>query len=228
MFQYSGALGNVFREKGNLKRYDKQAVITPADFDVRQLYMVTGGCLKIFVASKQCEEFVHIGFLQPGDILGEQGLFDSHQTDPFAAVSYQPRNTVTLRAVNHKDVLKASKKSPELVSEIARHINERLALTTNRLSQLLFMGIDERAYECLLSISKLPEAMTHPLGTLIRVTRIELSQMINCSRETAGRSVQRMVALGLIEAKGQKILLKGIRNGERVDLSDFGNSGAVH
>lgn len=180
--------------------------------------MLTSGCLKVYVSNKQGCESVHIGFLMPGDILGEEGLFESDHVSLCATVSYQPLSDATLHSVSHDVVKKAAKLEPGLVREVALHINKRLALTTSRLSQLLFMNIEERAYECLLSVSMLPGAMTHPSGTQIKFTRIELAEMVNCARETAGRAIQRLETSGLIKARGQQIILLGVRHGKAVNL----------
>ncbi len=155
---------------------------------------------------------IHMGHLTLGDIFGEQGLFDSYEPN-LACASFHAKEPVELRCITHEVVRRASSVRPSVYSELASHINHRLATTTAKLSQLLFSDLETRCYESLLEVSKLPEAMTHPEGTQITLSRIELAHMANCSRESAGRVVKELSEKGLITVSGQKIVLVGIRHG---------------
>jgi CRP/FNR family cyclic AMP-dependent transcriptional regulator len=47
----------------------------------------------------------------------------------------------------------------------------------------------------------------------ISLTRIELSQMTGCTRESAGRALKALRDKGMIEANGSRIVVYGIRHG---------------
>ena len=55
------------------------------------------------------------------------------------------------------------------------------------------------------------EAMSHPQGTQIRVSRQELSRLVGCSREMAGRVLKKLQADGLLHARGKTVVLYGTR-----------------
>jgi CRP/FNR family cyclic AMP-dependent transcriptional regulator len=56
-----------------------------------------------------------------------------------------------------------------------------------------------------------PEAMTHPQGMQIKVSRQELSRLVGCSREMAGRVLKALEDQGLLKATGKTIVVYGAR-----------------
>jgi CRP/FNR family cyclic AMP-dependent transcriptional regulator len=53
--------------------------------------------------------------------------------------------------------------------------------------------------------------MSHPQGTQIRVSRQELSRLVGCSREMAGRVLKKLQADGQLHARGKTVVLFGTR-----------------
>ncbi len=56
-----------------------------------------------------------------------------------------------------------------------------------------------------------PDAMTHPDGMQIKVSRQELSRLVGCSREMAGRVLKVLEEQGLVSASGKTIVVFGAR-----------------
>jgi CRP/FNR family cyclic AMP-dependent transcriptional regulator len=56
-----------------------------------------------------------------------------------------------------------------------------------------------------------PDAMTHPEGMQIKVSRQELSRLVGCSREMAGRVLKVLEDQGLLRATGKTIVVYGAR-----------------
>ena len=56
-----------------------------------------------------------------------------------------------------------------------------------------------------------PDAMTHPGGMQIKVSRQELSRLVGCSREMAGRVLKVLEEQGLVSASGKTIVVYGAR-----------------
>nr|AYV99740.1 CTP-2F1-CRP [synthetic construct] len=52
---------------------------------------------------------------------------------------------------------------------------------------LAFLDVTGRIAQTLLNLAKQPDAMTHPDGMQIKITRQEIGQIVGCSRETVGR-----------------------------------------
>jgi CRP/FNR family cyclic AMP-dependent transcriptional regulator len=53
--------------------------------------------------------------------------------------------------------------------------------------------------------------MTHPDGMQIKVSRQELSRLVGCSREMAGRVLKVLEDQGLLKARGKTIVVFGVR-----------------
>jgi CRP/FNR family cyclic AMP-dependent transcriptional regulator len=56
-----------------------------------------------------------------------------------------------------------------------------------------------------------PDAMTHPEGMQIKVSRQELSRLVGCSREMAGRVLKVLEEQGLLKATGKTIVVYNAR-----------------
>jgi CRP/FNR family cyclic AMP-dependent transcriptional regulator len=76
---------------------------------------------------------------------------------------------------------------------------------------LAYVDVTGRIAHTLLQLSKQPDAMTHPDGMQIRITRQELAKMVGCSREMAGRVLKELEEEGLLTARGKTIVLFGTR-----------------
>jgi CRP/FNR family cyclic AMP-dependent transcriptional regulator len=63
----------------------------------------------------------------------------------------------------------------------------------------------------LLDLAKQPDAMTHPEGMQIRITRQEIAKIVGCSREMAGRVLKELQQQSLISAHGKTIVVYGTR-----------------
>jgi CRP/FNR family cyclic AMP-dependent transcriptional regulator len=56
-----------------------------------------------------------------------------------------------------------------------------------------------------------PDAMTHPDGMQIKVTRQEIGRIVVCSREMVGRVLKELEAQGLISVSGKTMVVFGTR-----------------
>ena len=63
----------------------------------------------------------------------------------------------------------------------------------------------------LLDLSREPDAMTHPDGMQIRVTRQELGRIVGCSREMVGRVLKSLEEQHLISVSGKTMVVFGVR-----------------
>jgi len=71
--------------------------------------------------------------------------------------------------------------------------------------------VSGRVARALLDLCKQPDAMTHPEGMQIRVTRQELGRIAGCSREMVGRVLKDLEERNLIWAKGKTMVVYGTR-----------------
>lgn len=54
-----------------------------------------------------------------------------------------------------------------------------------------------------------PDAMTHPDGMQIKITRQEIGRIVVCSREMVGRVLKELESQGLISVSGKTMVVYG-------------------
>jgi CRP/FNR family cyclic AMP-dependent transcriptional regulator len=93
--------------------------------------------------------------------------------------------------------------SPGLVFELATQLATRLDRTNRKLGDLAFVDVTGRVAHAIMDLCNEPDAMTHPDGMQIKVSRQELSRLVGCSREMAGRVLKVLEEQGLVSASGK-------------------------
>ena len=59
----------------------------------------------------------------------------------------------------------------------------------------------------LVDLCEEPDAMSHPQGTQIRISRQEISRIVGCSREMVGRVLKQLEEEGKIAVSGKTIVV---------------------
>ena len=88
---------------------------------------------------------------------------------------------------------------------------ERMRRTTQKVSDLAFLDVTGRVARTLLDLTRQPDAMTHPDGMQIKITRQEIGRIVGCSREMVGRVLKTLVDQGLVSVKGKTMVVYGTR-----------------
>jgi len=73
------------------------------------------------------------------------------------------------------------------------------------------VDVTGRVAHAIMDLCNEPDAMTHPEGTQIKVSRQELSRLVGCSREMAGRVLKVLEEQGLLTARGKTMVVYGVR-----------------
>jgi CRP/FNR family cyclic AMP-dependent transcriptional regulator len=94
---------------------------------------------------------------------------------------------------------------------LARQMATRLRNTSRKVSDLAFLDVTGRVARTLLDLCKQPDAMTHPDGMQIKITRQEIGRIVGCSREMVGRVLKSLEEQGLITARGKTMVVFGAR-----------------
>ena len=100
---------------------------------------------------------------------------------------------------------------PDLIVAMTSQLARRLRNTNRKLGDLAFMDVYGRVARTLLDLCEQPDAMTHPDGMQVRVTRQELSRLVGCSREMVGKVLKDMEEQKHITAAGKTIVVLGVR-----------------
>ena len=90
---------------------------------------------------------------------------------------------------------------------IGTQLTHRLLQTSRKVHRLAFLDVTGRIARTLLDLCKEPSALSHPDGTQIKVSRQELSRIVGCSREMAGRVLKDLQEQGNLAVKGHTIVV---------------------
>jgi CRP/FNR family cyclic AMP-dependent transcriptional regulator len=136
------------------------------------------------------------------------GLFDEQQQ---RSAWVRARSQCEIAEISYNKFRWLSKEDPEILFLLASQMAYRLRRTSGNVGRLAFMDVAGRIAGTLLDLCKEPDAMTHPDGMQIRITRQELGRIVGCSREMVGRVLKSMESQGLISVKGKTIVVFGAR-----------------
>ncbi len=194
------------------RRYPtKTEIIRPGDpADV--LYYIIEGSVAIIMEDEDGREII-LTYLNKGEFIGEMGLFIPQ---PQRSVLVRTRSECILAEIsyNRLEQLFDSDLKPyarKILYAFGAQMTERLLHTSHKVGHLAFLDVTGRIAGTLLELCKQPDAMTHPDGMQIRITRQEIGRIVGCSREMAGRVLKTLEEQGLIGVKGKTIVVFGTR-----------------
>lgn len=171
------------------------------------LFYVISGSVSVILEDEDNREII-LAYLNAGDFFGEISLFDTSKN---RSASIRTRKPTELAEISYEKFREYAKGHPEIFYILGKQMASRLRTTTQRVADLSFLDVTGRVASALLELSKTPEAITHPDGMLVRITRQELGKLTNCSREMVGRVLKDMESQGLIQVRGKSITVYGTR-----------------
>ena len=149
-----------------------------------------------------------VSYLNPGDFFGELGLYSKEET---RSALVQAKTQCEVAEISYQRFHKIRGQFPEVLFAIGKQMSERLRFTTRKLSDLAFVDVTGRVAHTLLDLCEQPEALTHPDGMQIKITRQELGRLVGCSREMAGRVLKTLEEEGLVSVSGKTMVVFGTR-----------------
>ena len=189
------------------RRYPNRATIIYEGDSCDTLYYIISGSVSVILEDNDGKEVI-VAYLNPGDFLGEMGLFE--QTEDRSAWC-RTRNQSEIAEISYANFNAYVHDHPEIVFTIGRQMATRLRKTTRKVGDLSFFDVTGRVARTLIDLAKEPDAMTHPLGMQIRITRQEIGHIVNCSREMAGRVLKNLEEQELVTVSGKTIVVLGTR-----------------
>ncbi len=149
-----------------------------------------------------------VAYLNAGDFFGEMGLFEEK---PIRSAWIRAKTACEIAEISYRKFKDIARQDAGLMFALSAQLAGRLRATTRKVSDLAFLDVTGRVARCLLDLSKQPDAMTHPDGMQIRVTRQEIGRIVGCSREMVGRVLKALEDQGLISVKGKTMVIFGAR-----------------
>ncbi len=194
------------------RRYAKNTeIIRPGDpADI--LYYLVDGSATVLMEDEDGKEII-LTYLNKGEFIGEMGLFTPQST---RTVMVRTRTECQLAEITYKrleqlfdgDLREYTK---DILYALGKQLTQRLLHTSRKVSGLAFLDVTGRIARTLEELCQQPDAMTHPDGMQIRITRQEIGRIVGCSREMAGRVLKNLEEQGFISVKGKTIVVFGTR-----------------
>ena len=189
------------------RRYPGKSVIIYAGDTPDSLYYIIEGSVTVLIEEEDGQEIV-LAYLNAGDFFGEMGLFDDQKN---RSAWVRAKTECEVAEINYSAFRNLAAENPDILFALATQMAVRLRRTSGMVGRLAFMDVAGRVARTLLDLCKEPDAITHPDGMQIRITRQELGRIVGCSREMVGRVLKNLEAQNLIAAKGKTIVVFGAR-----------------
>lgn len=170
------------------------------------IFYVTEGSVTVFIEDDMGHEMI-IAYLNKGDFFGEMALFGLKTRSAWV----KAKTDCEVAEMGYNRFAEISREDPAMLYSLASQLAERLEKTTQKVGDLAFLDVTGRVAGTLLSLCKEPDAMTHPDGMQIKVTRQEIARLVGCSREMVGRVLKTLEDQGLVSVKGKTMVVFGTR-----------------
>ena len=149
-----------------------------------------------------------VDYLSAGEFFGELPMFlDNRQR----SAGVKAKCHCELAEFSYTRFRVLSQQHPDLVFAVAKQMANRLVRTTQKVSDVAFLDVTGRVARTLMELCKQPDAVTHPQGMQIKITRQELGSIVGCSRGMAGRTIRGLSSEGLITVRGKTMVVHGTR-----------------
>ena len=182
----------------------KSSIIRQGD-PAGELYYICKGSVTVLLEDDKGHEIV-LAYLNPGDFFGEIGLFNE---DADRSALVRARTTCEIAQISYSKLRSLTDLYPDLIIAMTTQLARRLRNTNRKLGDLAFMDVYGRVARTLLDLCEQPDAMTHPEGMQVRVTRQELARLVGCSREMVGKVLKDMEEQSHVAVSGKNIVVVG-------------------
>lgn len=188
------------------RKYPNRSTILSAGDTSETLYYIVDGSVTVLLEDDEGKEMI-VAYLNPGDFFGEMGLFDEDTRSAWV----RTKMACEIAEISYEKFRALSRSEPGFLFELSKQMAKRLRHTTQKVGDLAFLDVTGRVASTLLDLCKQPDAMTHPDGMQIKITRQEIGRIVGCSREMAGRVLKTLEEQGLITVSGKTMVVFGTR-----------------
>lgn len=189
------------------RRYPAKSTIIYAGDKSDSLYYIVKGSVTVLIEDDEGREMI-VAYLNDGDFFGEMGLFDEHDS---RSAWVRAKSECEVAEISYAKFQELSETHPSFLFALGIQMARRLRATTRKVGDLAFLDVTGRVARTLLDLCKEPDAMTHPDGMQIKITRQEIGRIVGCSREMVGRVLKTLEEQGLVLVKGKTMVVYGTR-----------------
>lgn len=188
------------------RRYPAKSTLIYAGDTGDTLYYIVKGSVTVLIEDDDGREMI-VAYLNPGDFFGEMGLFGHEDRSAWI----RAKTECEVGEISYSKFLEYTETNSDILFAVARQMANRLRDTTKKVGDLAFLDVTGRVARTLLDLCNEPDAMTHPDGMQIKVTRQEIGRIVGCSREMVGRVLKTLEDQGLARVHGKTMVVFGTR-----------------
>ncbi|MCJ8170274.1 cAMP-activated global transcriptional regulator CRP [Atopomonas sediminilitoris] len=192
------------------RRFTAKSTIIYAGDRCESLFYIVKGSVTILIEDDDGREMI-IAYLNAGDFFGEMGLFEREGNEQERSAWVRAKTECEVAEISYAKFREISQQEPEIMLALGQQMADRLRDTTRKVGDLAFLDVTGRVARTLLDLCKQPDAMTHPDGMQIKITRQEIGRIVGCSREMVGRVLKSLEEQGLVHVKGKTMVVFGTR-----------------
>lgn len=196
-----------FLSQCHRRKYPAKSTLLYAGDECDALYYIVKGSVSVLIEDDDGREMI-MAYLNAGDFFGEMGLFED---DTARSAWIRAKTECEVAEINYSKFKQLSQSNPEILYAVSGQMARRLRNTTRKVGDLAFVDVTGRVARTLLDLSQQPDAITHPDGMQIKITRQEIGRIVGCSREMVGRVLKTLEDQGLVSAKGKTMVVYGTR-----------------
>ena len=197
-----------FLEDCHLRHYPRKTVIIRPGDSANILYFIIEGSVTVSSEDEEGRELI-LAYINAGEFIGEMGLFVE---TPQREVTVRTRTPCDLAEISYERLFQLAEGPlredlPKILLAIGTQLTNRVLKTSRTVSRLAFMDVTSRVAKTLIDLAHEPDAMSHPKGMQIRVSRQEISRIVGCSREMVGRVLKQLEIQGMISVSGKNMVV---------------------
>ncbi|NJN52836.1 MAG: cAMP-activated global transcriptional regulator CRP [Gammaproteobacteria bacterium] len=198
---------DAFLTAAHRRKYPAKSTLIYAGDKSDSIYYIIKGSVTVLVEDESGREII-VTYLNKGEFFGEMPLFlEDHPRSAWVKAKVE----CEVAELSYAKFRELADRHSELLYSVGRQMAERLRRTTQKVSDLAFLDVTGRVARTLLDLTRQPDAMTHPDGMQIKITRQEIGRIVGCSREMVGRVLKTLVDQGLVSVKGKTMVVYGTR-----------------
>jgi CRP/FNR family cyclic AMP-dependent transcriptional regulator len=196
-----------FLSQCHRRRFPAKSTIIYAGDKSDSLFFIVKGSVTVIIEDENGREMI-MAYLNVGDFFGEMGLFDNLDS---RSAWVKAKTECEVAEISYTKFREIAQQDPKVLYFIGEQVASRLRETTRKVGDLAFLDVTGRVARTLLDLCKQPDAMTHPDGMQIKITRQEIGRIVGCSREMVGRVLKTLEEQGLVQVKGKTMVVYGTR-----------------
>lgn len=195
-----------FLAAAHKRKYSRGSTIIFAGEDSESIYYILQGSVTVLIEDDSGHEII-VAYLNEGEFFGEMAMFSEGTRTAWV----KAKTDCEVAELGYRKFIDLNRHDSGMLYELATQLADRLDKTTQKVGDLAFLDVTGRVARTLLDLCNEPDAMTHPDGMQIKITRQEIGRIVGCSREMVGRVLKTLEDQGLVSVKGKTMVVFGTR-----------------